>query len=183
MSAPSALLRCPVNHTLAERVSRGNRMQKGLRNQWEPWIWELLTAASGDGVGDKLGNGAGGRDTLFSALAPVCPSRVSFRSLRTSASLCHTPWEGWRVPLTGTCPRGSAQPWDTSPVPEGDASAGGVLQGSGTARRRAARWRPRGPSATTAAVPWSPPARPSCSRSPRPAWTRATVCSLPTVKW
>lgn len=65
-------------------------MQKGLRNQWEPWIWELLTAASGDGVGDEVGSGAGGRDTLFSALAPVCPSRVSFRSLRTSASLCHT---------------------------------------------------------------------------------------------
>lgn len=32
---------CPVNHTLVERVLRGNRMQKGLRKQWEPWIWEL----------------------------------------------------------------------------------------------------------------------------------------------
>lgn len=41
VSGPSALLQCPVNHTLVERVLRGNRMQKGLGKHWEPWSWEL----------------------------------------------------------------------------------------------------------------------------------------------
>lgn len=67
MSAPSALLRCPVNHTLVERVSRGNQMQKGLRNQWEPWIWELLTAASGTSWEAVLEEG-----TRFSVLSLLC---------------------------------------------------------------------------------------------------------------
>lgn len=35
------LVPLPVNHTLVERLWRGNGMQKGLRKQWEPWMWEL----------------------------------------------------------------------------------------------------------------------------------------------
>lgn len=138
----------------------------------------FLWAISGDGAGEGLESSTGGGGT-----SPAAPLLLITRGARTSVCcilVLHAPgWPGGSSLEGGQHGRGVPSPGCPRVMP----TPGAVLQGSGTARRPAARRRPRGPSATTAAVPWSPPARRSCSRSPRPAWTQATVCSLPTVKW